>query len=296
MRGTGRAMFTAFLLLFVGTLNIFYGIGALSNAHVYVGETRLVFGNLHTYGWVLLILAAIQLTGGVSLLAGNAYGRVIGIIAASLGGLSNLTSIGGNDPWWRLGAFALYVYILYGLIVFGQDVKEAKQAGQMKGSEGFVTAGARHRGACVGGDPSGALSARRAEGAGARRLEPLPWAKATRPRAAPRDREVPADLYSGGSSLLLGLRRLTGTGRPRSLHGPAGCISMNTDVPEFAQSATAGVVNRYGGLAVSPDGRQIYAGTYPGGIAASLVTGEPASSLNCRHPVSASTPRGTRRP
>ena len=131
MRGTGRAAFTAFLLLFVGTVNIFYGIGALSNAHVYAGETRLVFQNLNTYGWVLLILAAIQLTGGLSLLAGNTYGRVIGIIAASLGALSNLTSIGGNDPWWRLGAFVLCVYILYGLIVFGQDVKEAKRAGQM---------------------------------------------------------------------------------------------------------------------------------------------------------------------
>ncbi len=131
MRGSGRAAFVGFLLLFVGVLNIFYGIGALSNAHVYVGETRLVFQNLHTYGWVLIILAIIQLTGGISLLAGNAYGRVIGIIAATLGALSNLTSIGGSDPWWRLAAFALCVYILWGLIVFGQDVKEAKQAGQM---------------------------------------------------------------------------------------------------------------------------------------------------------------------
>jgi hypothetical protein len=131
MRGTGRAIFTASLLLFLGTLNIFYGIGALGDAHVYVGETRLVFDNLHTYGWVLLIIAVIELTAGFSLLAGNAYGRVIGIIAASLGALSNLTSIGGNDPWWRLAAFALCVYILYGLVVFGQDVREAKAAGQI---------------------------------------------------------------------------------------------------------------------------------------------------------------------
>jgi ABC-type microcin C transport system permease subunit YejE len=64
-------------------------------------------------------------------LAGNTYGRVIGIIAASLGALSNLTSIGGNNPWWRLGGFVLCVYILYGLIVFGHDVKEAKQVGQI---------------------------------------------------------------------------------------------------------------------------------------------------------------------
>jgi hypothetical protein len=131
MRGTGRAAFAATLLVFVGTLNIFYGIGALGDASVYVGEKRLVFDNLHTYGWVLIILGVIQLTGGFSLFAGNAYGRVIGIFAAGIGALANLTSIGGNNPWWRLGAFALCVYVLYGLIVFGQDVKEAKRAGQM---------------------------------------------------------------------------------------------------------------------------------------------------------------------
>jgi hypothetical protein len=131
MRGTGRAIFIASLLVFVGVLNIIYGIGALGNANVFVGETRLVFGNLHTYGWVLIILGVIQLTGGYSLFSGNTYGRVIGIIAASLGALANLTSIGGSDPWWRLAGFALCVYILYGLIVFGHDVKEAKQAGQI---------------------------------------------------------------------------------------------------------------------------------------------------------------------
>lgn len=130
MRGTGRAIFIASLLLFVGVLNIFYGIGALGNASVYVGETRLLFNNLHTYGWVLIILGLIQLTGGFSLFAGNAYGRVIGIIAAGLGALANLTSIGGPDPWWRLAGFALCVYVLWGLIEFGQDVKVARRAGQ----------------------------------------------------------------------------------------------------------------------------------------------------------------------
>src|SRR2546421_12694056 len=106
MRGTGRAIFIASLLLFVRVLNIIYGIGALGDASVYVGEKRLVFDNLHTYGWVLIILGVIQLTGGFSLLAGNAYGRVIGIIAASIGAVAHLTSIRGNDSLWGLGGFA----------------------------------------------------------------------------------------------------------------------------------------------------------------------------------------------
>jgi hypothetical protein len=125
MRGTGRAVFVATLLLIVGTLNIIYGIAALGDATAVVGDQRLVFTNLHTYGWTLIILGAIQLTGGLSLLGGNAYGRVLGIIAASLGALDALAAIGGRNPWWSLGVFALCIYILHGLIVFGRDERAA---------------------------------------------------------------------------------------------------------------------------------------------------------------------------
>ena len=76
MRGAGRVVFVAILLLMVGTLNIIYGIGAISDANFYVNDTRYIFTNLHTMGWVLVILGVIQLTGGFSLMAGNAYGRV----------------------------------------------------------------------------------------------------------------------------------------------------------------------------------------------------------------------------
>ena len=46
-------------------------------------------------------------TGGFSLLAGNTYGRVIGIIAGTLGAIGALLSVGGSYPWWSLGIFAL---------------------------------------------------------------------------------------------------------------------------------------------------------------------------------------------
>jgi signal transduction histidine kinase len=126
MRGSGRAAFVAALLLIVGTLNIIYGIGSVGDATALVGDQRLVFTNLHTYGWVLIILGVIQLTAGLSLLGGNTYGRVLGIVAASLGALNALAAIGGRDPWWSLGAFALCIYILHGLIIFGRDEKASE--------------------------------------------------------------------------------------------------------------------------------------------------------------------------
>ena len=119
MRGTGRVVFAAILLLIAGTLNIIYGIGALDDANIFVNETRYIFTNLNTLGWVLIILGVIQLTGGFSLMAGNTYGRVIGIIGGSLGAIAALLSIGGNNPWWSLGIFFLCVWIVYGILVFG---------------------------------------------------------------------------------------------------------------------------------------------------------------------------------
>lgn len=125
MRGSGRTAFVGVLLLITGTLNIIYAIGALSNATVLVGDQRLLFTNLHAFGWVLVVLGVIQLTAGLSLLGGNTYGRVVGIIAASLGALEALAAIGNKNPWWQLGLFALYIYILHGLVVFGRDMKES---------------------------------------------------------------------------------------------------------------------------------------------------------------------------
>jgi hypothetical protein len=121
MRGAGRVAFTAVLLLIAGTLNIIYGIGALDDANIFVNDRRYIFTNLNTLGWVLIVLGLIQLTGGFSLMAGNIYGRVIGVVGASLGSIGALLSIGGAYPWWSLGIFVLCLYILHGLFVYGAD-------------------------------------------------------------------------------------------------------------------------------------------------------------------------------
>jgi hypothetical protein len=121
MRGAGRAMFAAWLLLIAGFLNIIYGIGALDNANIFVNDRRFIFSNLNTMGWVLIVLGVIQLTAGFSLMAGNTYGRVLGIAGSGLGAIGALLSIGSGDPWWSLAIFALCIYIMQGIIVFGED-------------------------------------------------------------------------------------------------------------------------------------------------------------------------------
>jgi hypothetical protein len=126
MRGAGRVVFAAIVLLIVGTINIIYGIGALDDANIFVNDTRFILTNLSTLGWVLIILGVIQLTGGFSLMGGFTYGRVIGVVAGSLGAIGALLSIGGNYPWWSLGVFVLCVYVVHGIIVYGEEERSER--------------------------------------------------------------------------------------------------------------------------------------------------------------------------
>jgi len=121
-------MFAAILLLIVGTINIIYGIGALDDANIFVGDTRFILDNLNTLGWVLIILGVIQLTGGFSLMAGNTWGRIVGIVGGSLGAIGALLSIGGAYPWWSLGVLVLCIYVVHGIIVYGEDERADRGA------------------------------------------------------------------------------------------------------------------------------------------------------------------------
>ena len=121
MRGAGSAVFAAILLLMAGTLNIIYGFGAVGDAHFFTDSgSHYVFSSLHGWGWITVILGVIQLTAAFSLFAGGTYGRVIGIVAATLGAVGALLAIGGAYPFWSLGVFAICLIVIHGLAVLGE--------------------------------------------------------------------------------------------------------------------------------------------------------------------------------
>jgi len=113
-------LFAGILLMIAGTLNIVYGIAAIGNANFFVNNNRYVFASLHTWGWITVILGVIQLTAAFSLFGGGAYGRVVGIIAATIGAVGAFLSIGGAYPFWSLGIFAICLIVIHGLSVLGE--------------------------------------------------------------------------------------------------------------------------------------------------------------------------------
>jgi len=120
MRGAGGALFAGIVLMVVGVLNIVYGIAAVSDSKFYVEDTHYVFSTLHTWGWIAIILGAIEVTASLSLFAGGTYGRIVGIVAATVGAIGALLNVGGAHPWWSLGIFAVCVWVIYSLTVLGE--------------------------------------------------------------------------------------------------------------------------------------------------------------------------------
>jgi hypothetical protein len=125
MRGLGRAVFVAILLMIAGTLNVIYGIAAVGDSKFFTENVTYIVSGLNTWGWITILLGAIQLIAGFSLFAGGAFGRVIGIIAASLGAIGALLAVGGAYPFWSLGIFAICLICIHGLVVYGEDDRPA---------------------------------------------------------------------------------------------------------------------------------------------------------------------------
>lgn len=114
VRGPGRAVFAAALLMVGGVLNIIYGIAAIGNSAFFVHNTHYTFGTLHSWGWVTLILGILELVASFSLFSAGTFGRYFAIVVASLAAVAALLDIPAY-PFWSLAVFGLSLWIIHGL-------------------------------------------------------------------------------------------------------------------------------------------------------------------------------------
>jgi hypothetical protein len=114
-RVTGWWIFAAIMLSISGVLNIIWGIVAISESHFFT-ETgaHYVFSDLNTWGWITLILGALEIIAAMSLFAGGSFGRWFGIFAAALVAIDALLDI-RVLPFWSICVFALSVIVIYQL-------------------------------------------------------------------------------------------------------------------------------------------------------------------------------------
>ena len=104
--------------MLVGILNVIWGIAAIGDSSFFIHDTRYILSNLNTWGWVTVILGAVQILAAYSIWSGNQFGRWVGITVAGLSSIGALMSIPAY-PFWSLAIFAVDILVIYGLAAYG---------------------------------------------------------------------------------------------------------------------------------------------------------------------------------
>ena len=115
--GGGWITFAAVMLGLAGTFNFIDGVLALSKSRFFTQNVTYVFGDLRTWGWIVMILGVLQLVAAFVLFGGSELARWFGVVCAALNAIGQLLFVPAQ-PLWSLALFAVDVLIIYGLVVY----------------------------------------------------------------------------------------------------------------------------------------------------------------------------------
>jgi len=90
--GSGLVLLASVLLVVLGCFNLIYGIAAAANAHVFTANAHYVFGGPNSWGWIRLIICALQLLAAAGVVAGNQLARWFGVAVLGLNAIDQMFS------------------------------------------------------------------------------------------------------------------------------------------------------------------------------------------------------------
>lgn len=119
IEGKPWVVFAGIMILIVGVMNVIYGIAAIDQSTFFVQDAKyVVFNDLNTWGWILLVVGVIQLIAAFGIWSRRGWGRWIGIVSASGNAILQLLFISAF-PLAALALFAVDVAVIYGLASWG---------------------------------------------------------------------------------------------------------------------------------------------------------------------------------
>jgi hypothetical protein len=116
--GYGMIVFAVALLVTVGFFNLIDGIAAIASSHIFIANAHYVIGDLRAWGWVALILGALQILAAIAVLAGNQAARWFAVVVIGLNAIGQMFFIPAY-PFWSLMIIAVDVVALWGLCAYG---------------------------------------------------------------------------------------------------------------------------------------------------------------------------------
>ncbi|WP_238008138.1 hypothetical protein KZZ52_06695 [Dactylosporangium sp. AC04546] len=118
---TGFAVFGGSMMLVIGIFQIVVGLTAIFEDTFYVMSDNYIFGfDVSTWGWIHLALGVLVAVGGGAVLAGQLWGRVLGIVLAALSAIANFLFL-PYYPLWSMLIIAADVAVIWALTRYGRD-------------------------------------------------------------------------------------------------------------------------------------------------------------------------------
>ena len=120
---TGWVSFAAIILFVSAFFSSMWGLAAILNSEVVtVGGRGVTILDFTTWGWVHLVLGVIMGLSAYALLSGRTFGRVMGIIFATLNAMAQVAAFSAF-PLWSLAVLALDVVVIYQLTARWQSAR-----------------------------------------------------------------------------------------------------------------------------------------------------------------------------
>ena len=118
----GFTVFAGVMMIMAGAFQALAGTVAIFENEFYATTRNYILKfDVTTWGWIHLLVGLLILFAGFAVLSGQTWGRVIGIILASLSALANFAFI-PYYPVWSLVIIALDVFVIWALAAHGRDI------------------------------------------------------------------------------------------------------------------------------------------------------------------------------
>ena len=116
--GIGALAFAGSMVLLLGLLNLFYAISVIAGSKIFITHAAWLVGDARPWGWLMLIVALIQLSAPLSIWLGGRWGQWVGILSAATNIVAQTMFI-SDLPVVAIVLMAVDLMVIHTLTVYG---------------------------------------------------------------------------------------------------------------------------------------------------------------------------------
>jgi hypothetical protein len=120
----GEALLASGWLLTIGLLNLFYAISVIAGSTIFITTAAWLVGDTRPEGWLMLVVALIQLAAAPGVLMGRLWALWIGLISVA-GHVAAAIMFFADEPWIALGLLLIDATVFLCLLILARPARPA---------------------------------------------------------------------------------------------------------------------------------------------------------------------------